>query len=171
MDMACLQCPTLPDWLHHSTNKAHYLCQQAKDQNICRDRCRKRPLRCHDELQSSLEEIRLRFGLVNRKYPDISEEFQATIGGKFASSLLLDEDLEAITNNLNKIMSETSNRVLEENQRKSKPWATDKILKLCDIKRNLKKEKNNIEGRSEYRKINKEFRREMKEAKQRRIVE
>lgn len=128
------------------------------------------PLSCHDGLQSALEEIRLKFDLVNLKYPDTPEEFQASIGGRFAPLLLLDEDLDAIMNNLNIVMSETANRVLGENQLKSKPWDTGKILKLCDVRRKLKKEKNNLEERSEYRKTNKEFKREMKEAKERRIV-
>ncbi|KAK3871096.1 hypothetical protein Pcinc_023742 [Petrolisthes cinctipes] len=113
---------------------------------------------------------RLRFNLEKLKDPRISEVFQATVDGKFAPLLQLDEDLEAITNNFNSVMTETANEVLGKSQRKSKPWVTDFILELCDKRRNQKKKKNTPEGRAEYRKTNKDIRREMKYAKQRWIT-
>jgi len=48
---------------------------------------------------------------------------------------LLEEDLEAITNNFNKMMMETANKVLGKSHHKSKPWATNKILDMCDTRR------------------------------------
>ncbi|KAK3867667.1 hypothetical protein Pcinc_026891, partial [Petrolisthes cinctipes] len=113
---------------------------------------------------------RLRFNLEKLKDPRISEVFQATVGSKFAPLLQLDEDLEAITNNFNSVMTETADEVLGKSQRKSKPWVTDFILELCDKRRNQKKKKNTPDGRAEYRKTNKDIRREMKYAKQRWIT-
>ena len=120
---------------------------------------------CHDELQSLLEETepkndRLRFDLQKLEDPAISEVFQAAIGGEFAPPLLLEEDLQAITNNFNTMMMETANKVLGKSHRKSKPWVTDKILDMCDTRIKLKKVKNTTEGKVEYRKISKEIRKE-----------
>ena len=90
---------------------------------------------------------------------------------KIYSTLLL-EDLEAITNNFNKMMMETANKFLGKSHHKSKPWATNKILDMCDTRRTLKKVKNTTEGKE---KISKEIRKEMRESKARffpcRVVE
>ena len=112
----------------------------------------------------------LRFDLEKLKDLTISEEFQAAIVEKFAPLLLLDEDLGAITNNINTVTTETASEVLGKSRRRSKSWVTNKILDMCDTRRKLKKDKDTAEGRAEYRKINKEIRREM-EAKQRWIAE
>ena len=56
-------------------------------------------------------------------------------------------------------------------RRREKPWITNEILDLCDIRRGLKNNKSTAEGRAEYRKINKTIRREMKKAEEQWIAD
>ena len=114
---------------------------------------------------------RLKFNLEKLKDPTIAKEFQASIGGKFGPLLLLEEDAETITNNLNAIVTETAKEVLGYSRRKSKPWVTENILDLCDTRRGIKEIRNTEEGKVKYTEINKKIRNEMKEAKQKWIEE
>ena len=68
--------------------------------------------------------IRLKFNLDRLKDPTIAESFQATIGGKFAALLTLDEDAETMTTSFNAVMSETASELLGKHRRKEQPWVT-----------------------------------------------
>ena len=77
---------------------------------------------------------RLKFNLDKLMDPAISQSFQATIGGKFAPLITLEENLEAMTTNFNAVLIETASDILGKYRRKSKPWVTEEILE-----RDLKK--------------------------------
>ena len=55
---------------------------------------------------------RLKFNLDKLKDPNISSLFDARIGGKFGPLLLLEGDVEAITNNFNEMMTEVATDIL-----------------------------------------------------------
>ncbi|KAK3894356.1 hypothetical protein Pcinc_001893 [Petrolisthes cinctipes] len=110
--------------------------------------------------------MRLKFNIEKLKDPSIRETFQVTIGGKFAPLLALEEDTETMTTRFNAIMTETANEVLGKHRHKNKPWVTDDILELCDLRRELKKTKNTERGAREYRELNKTVRNEMRRVKE-----
>ena len=59
--------------------------------------------------------IRIRLSLEKLKDPNIAEIFQATIGGKFAPVLALenqDTEIDALINNFNTAVTETANNIL-----------------------------------------------------------
>ena len=100
------------------------------------------------------------------KDPNISSLFEARIGGKFGPLLLLEGDDEAITNNFNEVMTEVATDILGFSRPKTQPWVTDDILNMCDTRRLLKPERKTSSGKIEYRKVNKQIKKGMKEAKQ-----
>ena len=98
--------------------------------------------------------IRIRFSLEKLKDPNIAEIFQATIGGKFAPLLALenqDIDIDVLINSFNTAVTETANNILGKHRPAKKPWVTDNTLKLCDKRRELKQKKNTTEGAKLYR--------------------
>ena len=89
--------------------------------------------------------------------PNIADIFQATIGGKFAPLLALenqDIEIDALINSFNTAVTETANNFLGKHRPAKKPWVTDNILKLCDKRRKLKQKKNTAEGAKLYREAN-----------------
>ena len=93
--------------------------------------------------------LRIRFSLEKLKDPNIAEMFQATVGGKFAPLLALenhDTEIDAWINSFNTAVTETANNILGKHRPTKKPWVTDNILKLCDEQRELKQKKNTSEG-------------------------
>lgn len=108
---------------------------------------------------------RLKFDLERLKDPTICETFQATIGGKFAPLMTLEEDAEVLTNRFNTIMTDTAKDVLGLHRRKNKPWVTKEILNLCDARRDLKNSRHTT-GANEYKMLTKKIRKSMKEAKE-----
>ena len=73
----------------------------------------------------------------------------ATIGGKFASLLALedrDTEIDTLINCFITAVTETANNILGKHRPAKKPWVTDNILKLCDKRRELKQKKNTPEG-------------------------
>ena len=109
---------------------------------------------------------RLKFNLDRLKDPSIVESFQATVGGKFAALLTLDDDADALTTKFNAVMTETANDILGKHRRKTQPWVTDEILEMCDKRRDLKKNKKTTDGATAYKDISKEIRKGMKKAKE-----
>ena len=105
---------------------------------------------------------RLKFNLDKLKDPNISSLLEARIGGKFGPLLLLEGDVEAITNNFNEVMTEVATDILGFSRPKTQPWVTDDIL--CDTRRLLKPERKTSSGKIEYRKVNKQIKKGMKEA-------
>ena len=115
--------------------------------------------------------IRFKFNLDKLKDPNISSLFEVRIGGKFGPLLLLllEGDVEAITNSFSEVMTEVATDILDFSRPKTQPWATDDILNMCDTRRLLKPQRKTIGGNIEYRKVNKQVKKGMKEAKQKRI--
>ena len=113
--------------------------------------------------------IRIRCSLEKLKDPNIAEIFQATIGGKFAPLLTLenqDIDIDALINSFNTAVTETANNILGKHRLAKKPWVTDNILKLCDKRRELKQKKNTTEGAKLYREANQQVKKGMRKAKE-----
>ena len=104
------------------------------------------------------------------KDPHVAEVFQATIGGKFAALSILDNnmDLDTLTDTFNAAGTDTANEILGKHRPVKKPWVTAEILDLCDKRRELKKKKNknDTEGTTEYRTVNRQIKKGMKKAKE-----
>ena len=103
------------------------------------------------------DSTRIRFSLEKLKDPNIAEIFRATIGGKFASLLALenqDAEIDALINSFYTAVTETANNILGKHRPAKKPWVTDSILKLCYKRRELKQKKNATEGAKLYREAN-----------------
>ena len=84
--------------------------------------------------------------------------FQATVGGRFAPvATLVDEDadLDAMVTNFNKAVTDTVAELLGKQRRKRKLCVTPEILDFCDQRRDLKKNRGEPEGTSDYREIKK----------------
>ena len=102
------------------------------------------------------------------KDPNIAEAFQATIGGKLAPLLALENQLteiDTLVNNLKTAVTETANNILGKHRPAKKPWVTDNILKLCDKRKELEQKKNAIEGAKLYREANRQLKKGMRKAK------
>ena len=113
--------------------------------------------------------IRIRFSLEKLKDPNTAKIFQATIGGKFAPLLALenqDIDIDALINSFNTAVTETANNILGKHRPAKKPWVTDNVLKLCDKRRELKQKKNTTEGAKLYREANQQVKKGMRKAKE-----
>ena len=110
--------------------------------------------------------MRMKFNLDKLKDRDISKAFLATIGGRFAPLMTMEENVETLATSFSKIMTETATEVLGKQRRKTQRWTTDDILDLCDRRRELKKDKNTENGAQEYRLVNKMIRKKMKRAKE-----
>ena len=109
---------------------------------------------------------RLKFNLDKLKDPTILEAFQATIGGKFAEFLTLDDNPEAMTTNFNSVITEAASKTLGKHRRKTQPWITEDILDMCDSRKELKRNKHTTNGSKAYRVVNKKIRSSMKKAKE-----
>ena len=113
--------------------------------------------------------IRTRFSLEKLTDPNIAESFRATIGGKFAPLLALenqDTKIDALINSFNTAVTETANNILGKHRPAKKPCVTDNILKLCDKRRELKQNKNTTEGAKLYREANQQVKKGMRKAKE-----
>ena len=113
---------------------------------------------------------RIRFDVDKLKDPHVAEVFQAMIGGKFAALSILDSDmdLDMLTHTFNAAVTDTANEILGKHRPVKKPWVTTEILDLCDKRRELKKKKNknDAEGTTEYRTVNRQIKKGMKKAKE-----
>ena len=107
----------------------------------------------------------LKFNLDKLKDPNISSLFEARIWGKFGPLLLLEGDADVL-NNFNEVMTEVATDILGFSRPKTQPWASDDILNMCDTRRLLKPQRKTPRGKIEYRKVNKQIKKGMKEAKQ-----
>ena len=76
---------------------------------------------------------RLKFDLEKLKHPNVLETFQAMIGGKFVSLIIMndeDADMESIITTFNTAVTETASEILGKHRQKKKPWITAEILDL-----------------------------------------
>ncbi|XP_068224983.1 craniofacial development protein 2-like [Palaemon carinicauda] len=111
---------------------------------------------------------RMKFNLDRLRDPNIAESFKATVGGKFAPLLTLEEDhsAETLTTQLNKVMIESANEMLGNVRGKTQRWVTDEIMDMCDKRKELKKNKTTPTGATEYREINRKIRKSINQAKE-----
>lgn len=113
---------------------------------------------------------RIKFDLEKLKDPDVAQIFEATIGGKFAPLLLLDDDgtdADTFIETFNAAVIEMANEVLGKKQTTKKLWVTPDLLKLCDERRDLKKTKyESDEGADKYRQADKQVKMSMLKAKE-----
>ena len=68
--------------------------------------------------------------------------------------------------NLNEVVTGVATDILGFIRPKTQPWATDDILNMCDTRRLRKPQRKTPRGNIEYRKVNKQIKKEKKEAKQ-----
>ena len=81
---------------------------------------------------------RLKFDLEKLKDPNVSEIFQAMIGGKFAPLTIMnneDTDIDSMITTFTTTVTETASEILGKHRKKKKHWATAEILDLCDRRR------------------------------------
>ena len=113
------------------------------------------------------ESVRIKFDLEKLKDPEVVEIFQASIGGRFAPLLMIEQDIQDLTEKFNSAVVDTAKEVLGKHRQIKKPWVSDDILKKCDKRRELKKTKKESEEKEEaYRQLNKDIRNDMKGAKE-----
>ena len=93
---------------------------------------------------SEPKHTRLKFDLEKLKDPNVSEIFQAMIGGKFAPLTIMnneDTDLDSMITTFNTAVTETASEILGKHRQKKKPWVNAEILDLCDKRRELRKKR------------------------------
>ena len=113
---------------------------------------------------------RTKYNLERLKDPNVAEEFEARIGGKFAPLLTLetenmsiDEHVEAFNN----AITTTADEVLGKARPTKRPWVTQEVLDMCDRRREMKKEKSKSEeGARCYKETNSAVKRKLKEVKE-----
>ena len=67
--------------------------------------------------------------------------FQAKIGGKSEALCVLDSDVDTLFNSLKEVLLSTAEEVLGRQRKKIQPWVTNKVLDLCNHRRQLKEQK------------------------------
>ena len=113
--------------------------------------------------------IRIRFSLEKHKDPNSADIFQATIGGKFAPLLALqnqETETDALINTFNTAVTETANSILGKHQPAKKPFVTDNTLKPCDKGRELKQKTNTTEGQTFIERPTSKLKKGMRKAKE-----
>ena len=101
--------------------------------------------------------IRTKFSLEKLDGPTVAENFRATIGGKFAPLLVLnnqDTKIDTLVGSFDTAVTKTANDIIGKHRSTKKPWVTDDILKLSDKWRKIKQRKNTDEGAKIYREAN-----------------
>ena len=94
--------------------------------------------------------------------PDVAFTFQATIGGKFAPLIGLndaDMDIDTMITTYNAAVTDAASEILGKEHRRKKPWITTDVLDLCDERRDLKKKRYEEEGAKNTEKQTEGFRR------------
>ena len=113
------------------------------------------------------DQARLCFNIEKLKGPTILNELRATLGGKFAPLLLLD-NIQCISSQLENAINDTARNVLGIcKKQKRQPWATVEVLQACNERRALKlKRYTSPMDSAEYNNCNSRVRRKIKEAKE-----
>ena len=131
-------------------------------------------LRLKLKTQKKHNNPRIRFNVDKLKDPQVARIFEASIGGKFATLNLL-QDIDSLTDNMEETLLETATEILGKDRKKNKPWVTDDILDLCDLRRTFKKtkktKKDDPEAAKQHTLVNKNIRKRMREAKEKWITE
>jgi len=110
---------------------------------------------------------RVKYNLDMLKDPTVLHKFQAKIGGRFAPLLLL-EDPQELADAMTKELNEIAEDVLGRERKSRQIWVTDDTLRLCDSRRELKRQKfKNAKCAEDYRFANGNVRRELRMDKER----
>ena len=113
---------------------------------------------------------RVRYDLRKLDDPNIREQFQAKLGGRFAPLLLL-QNITEIEEGFTKEMNAVAEEILGQKRYVKRPWITDEALRLCDRRRELKKrrfdgvDQQGINHTLEYKVANANIRKELRAAK------
>ena len=92
---------------------------------------------------------------------------QAQVGGKFAALCTHNSNVDIYTNSLKEGLLSTAEKVIRRWEKKIQPWFTNQVLDLYDQRWQLKQQMyTSTEPALEYRKVNREVRKKMKEAKE-----
>ena len=79
--------------------------------------------------------------------------FQARVGRKFAAICVLDNDEDTPPKSLKEVLLLTAEKVLGRQRKKIQPWVTNRVLDLCDQRRQLKQHKyTSTDARLDYTK-------------------
>ena len=156
------------DRLHHCQTTLPVKCKHHKDQELSRSQYRDHELvmmtlRLRLQRMKNQGNIRIMFSLEKLKDPNIAEIFRATIEGKLALLLVLEnQDIktDASINSFNTAVTEAANTILGKHRPAKKPWVTDTVLKLCDKRRELNQKKNTTEGAKLYREANQQVKKQ-----------
>ena len=100
---------------------------------------------------------RLRFDLEKLRDPVVACTFQATIGGKLAPLIGLndeDMDIDTMITTYNTAVTDAASEILGKKRRRKKPRVTKDVLNLCNKRRDLKKKRYEAERAKEYREAN-----------------
>ena len=127
--------------------------------------------RVHLRKVNKQKETRQKFNLEKLKDPNIHKTLQAMTGGKFAPLTILKDTGEGegsghTYGEFSTAISDTAMEILGKHRPKKKKWITDDILEMCDKRRELKNQKHDTQGRSQYRDINNKIRKAIKQAKE-----
>ena len=113
-----------------------------------------------------LERISKPTHLKKLKNPNVLENFQAMIGGKFAPLTIMNsEDADMVTT-FKTALTKTAMEILGKHCQKKKPWVTAEILDLCNKRRDQKKNRFKPEGFEEWKEVNNTIKRCMIKAKE-----
>jgi len=118
--------------------------------------------------QKKRQSTRIRYDLDKLKNPQILEEFQVTIGGKFGPLLLHENDsVNNLTTKFEQVVTGAALEHLGKKKKVKKPWINEEILQKCDDRRTLKRQRfNDDESAKKYREVNNDLNKGIKLAKE-----
>ena len=105
---------------------------------------------------SKPKHTRLKFDLEKLEDPNVLENFQAMIGGKFAALTIMDNedtDLDSMITTVTTAVIETASEILGKHRQNLKKRVTAEILDLCDKRRALRKKQFEPEGSEKYKEV------------------
>ena len=111
---------------------------------------------------------RIKYYLEKLKDPKVLKDFQATIGGRFAPLLLLQEKSpDDLATQFEKSVQQAASKHLGKKRNVKKPWITADVLMKCDKRKELKKHRFiNEEAAQKYREANNKLNKEIALAKE-----
>ena len=68
------------------------------------------------------ESVRIKFDLDKLKDPEVVKIFQASIGGRFAPLMMIEQDIQDLTEKFNSAVVDTAKEVLGKHRQIKQPW-------------------------------------------------
>ena len=84
------------------------------------------------------------------------------ISEKFAPLMIMnneDTDMDSMITTFNTAVTETASEILGKHCQEKKLWVTAEILDLCDRRRELRKERFELEGAEKYKEVSNNIKR------------